>query len=133
MSLIKPKSMGECLYFTNRAIGEGNATAWAYRKACPKCTAGRLGKPIKTNGKVNKKSDYYECPKCKYQESNEAVEHDVRVEVLYKCPHCGSNGEATTEYSRKVFEGVPAYVFECSSCQKKIGITKKLKVIKKKK
>ena len=88
MALKKPSSMEECLYFTNRPIGEGFATAWAYRKECPKCKKGRLGKPIKKNGKVDKKADYYECPLCKYQESNEQVESSVKLEVQYKCPYC---------------------------------------------
>ena len=132
MPLKKPSSMDECLYFTNRSIGEGFATAWAYRKECPKCKKGRLGKPVKKNGKVDKKADYYECPLCKYQETNEQIENSVKLEVQYKCPHCGNEGETTTGYKRKVFEGVPSYVFECWKCSKKIGITKKLKDRKKK-
>lgn len=133
MPLKKPSSMEECLYFTNRSIGEGFATAWVYRKECPKCKKGRLGKPIKKNGKADKKAAYYECPACKYQESNEQVESSVKLEVQYKCPYCGNEGEATTEYKRKAFEGVPSYVFECQKCSKNIGITKKLKNTKKKK
>ena len=133
MQLKKPDSMEECLYFTNRSIGEGFAIAWVYRKECPKCKKGRLGKPIKKNGKADKKSDYYECPICKHQESNEEVEKSVRLEVEYKCPYCGNEGQATTEYKRKVFEGIPSYVFECEKCGKKIGVTKKLKETKKKK
>ena len=132
MTLKKPSSMEECLYFTNRSIGDGYAIAWVYRKECPKCKKGRLGKPIKKNGKVDKKADYYECPLCKYQETNEQVENTVKLEVQYKCPHCGNEGETTTEYKRKTFEGVPSYVFECQKCNKKIGITKKLKQTKKK-
>ena len=132
MPLKKPNSVEECLYFTNRSIGEGFATAWVYRKECPKCKKGRLGKPIKKNGKADKKADYYECPLCKYQESNEQVDNSVKLEVQYKCPHCGFEGEATSEYKRKLFEGIPSYVFECSKCNKKIGLTKKLKNIKKK-
>jgi DNA-directed RNA polymerase subunit RPC12/RpoP len=132
MTLKKPNSMEECLYFTNRSIGDGFAIAWVYRKECSKCKKGRLGKPIKKNGKIDKKADYYECPLCKYQEGNEETEKSLQLEVEYKCPHCGNEGETTTEYQRKVFEGVPSYVFECGKCNKKIGITKKLKEGKKK-
>ena len=132
MAIKKPNSMEECLYFTNRSIGEGFATAWVYRKECPKCKKGRLGKPIKKNGKVDKKADYYECPLCKYQEKNEEVEKDLKLEVEYKCPYCNNEGQTTTEYERKVFEGVPSYVFVCEKCGKKIGLTKKLKDTKKK-
>ena len=84
------------------------------------------------NGKVDKKADVYECSTCKYQEPNEETESKLKVEIQYKCPHCGSEGEATTEYARKTFEGVPPYVFECGKCGKKIGITKKMKKSKKK-
>ena len=132
MSLKSPDSMEECLYFTNRSIGEGYATAWAYRKECPKCKKGRLGKPIKKNGKADKKAAYYECKECKYQESNEQVENSVKLEVQYKCPYCSYEGEAASEYKRKFFEGVPSYVFECGKCRKKIGLTKKMKGSKKK-
>ncbi|MBI2134519.1 hypothetical protein HYU09_00880 [Candidatus Woesearchaeota archaeon] len=133
MELKKPGSMEECLYFTNRSLGnEGYAIAWVYRKPCPKCKNARLGKPIKKNGKADKKAAVYECPSCKYQEPNEKIESELKVEVEYKCPHCSNEGFATTEYKRKSFEGVPAYVFECEKCSKNIGITKKLKGSKKK-
>ena len=49
MQLKKPDSMEECLYFTNRTIGDGNAVAWVYRKTCPKCNKPTIGKPIKKN------------------------------------------------------------------------------------
>lgn len=132
MALKKPDSMEECIYFTNRSIGEGSAIAWVYRKECPKCKKPTLGKPIKSNGKVDKKADYYECKLCKYQESNEEAEKDLKLEVQYKCPYCDNESETIAEYERKVFEGVLSYVFECGKCNKKIGITKKLKSSKKK-
>ena len=56
----------------------------------------------------------------------------LKVEVKYTCPYCGNVGEATTGYKREKFEGVPAYIFECGKCSKKIGITKKMKGTKKK-
>ena len=132
MSLKSPNSMEECLYFTNRSVGEGYAKAWVYRKECPKCKKERLGKPIKKNGKVDKKAAYYECKECKYQESNEQVENSVKLEVQYKCPYCGNESETTAEYKRKFFEGVPSYVFGCGKCGKEIGLTKKMKGSKKK-
>ena len=133
MEFEKPSSMDECLYFTNRSLdNEGYAVAWVYRKMCPKCGKGRLGKPIKKGGKPDKKSDVYECPQCKYQEPNDKIEAELKVEVEYKCPNCSFEGMAATEYKRKRFEGVPAYVFECGKCKKSIGITKKLKGVKKK-
>ena len=132
MALKQPSSMDECLYFTNRTIDSGKAMAWVYKPECPECKKGRLGKPIKKNGKVDKKADYFECPECKHQMPLSEAEEKLRVEVIYTCPHCGHSGEATTEYKRKSFQGVPSYVFVCEKCKQKIGITKKMKDIKKK-
>ena len=42
MKLVEPKSMEECIYFTNRAVGEnftGNARCWVLREKCPKCSS----------------------------------------------------------------------------------------------
>lgn len=132
MTLKKPQSMQECVYFTNRIIGNGGAMAWVFRKECLKCK-GIMGKPQKKNGKLDKKADHYICYSCGYTESNEQVEISLVINIEYKCPHCGNEGETTAEYKRKSFEGVQSYVFECQKCKKKIGLTKKLKEGKKKK
>ena len=132
MPLKKPASVEECVYFTNRTIGNGRAMAWVFRKECPKCRKGIMGKPLKKGNKVDKKADHYVCYSCGYTESNEQVENSLLINVECKCPHCGNEGETTTEYKRKSFEGVPSYVFECGKCHKKIGLTKKLKETKKK-
>ena len=123
----EPTSAGECLYFTNRTIGTGKAIAWALRPECPKCKKGRLGKPIKKTGKVDKKAEYFECSLCKHQLPLEEAEKSVVLEVKYTCPHCSSSGETSTEYKRRNFEGILSYVFSCLKCGKNIGITKKLK------
>lgn len=91
-----------------------------------------MEKPLKKGGKIDKKSEYYVCNSCGCQESNEQVENGLVLNVEYKCPYCGNEGETTTEYKRKTFEGVPSYVFECQKCHKKIGLTKKMKDTKKK-
>jgi hypothetical protein len=132
MTLKKPQSMDECVYFTNRTIDNGRAMAWVFKKSCPKCKDGFLAKPIKKDGKPDKKSDHFDCLKCGYSEMNEDVEKDLVVNVDYKCPYCENEGEAQTEYARKTFQGVKAFVFSCSKCSQNIGITKKLKEIKKK-
>ena len=131
MVLKRPSSVEECVYFTNRIIGDGRAMAWVFRKECPKCK-GIMGKPMKKGGKIDKKSDHYVCYSCGHQETNEQVENSLAINVEYKCPHCGFEGDTTSEYKRKTFEGVPSYVFECQKCNKKIGLTKKLKDSKKK-
>ena len=130
--LKKPGSVEECIYFTNRIIGSGRAMAWVFRKECPKCKKGIMGKPLKKGGKPDKKADFYVCYSCSYQESKEQAENSLIINVEYKCPHCGNEGETTSEYKRKNFEGVPSYVFECQKCHKKIGLTKKMKDGKKK-
>ena len=108
------------------------AVAWVFKKECPKCKNGVMGKPQKKWGKVDKKAGYYVCYSCSYQESNEQLENNLVLNVEYKCTNCGNEGETTTEYKRKTFEGVPSYVFECQKCGKKIGVTKKMKKTKKK-
>lgn len=132
MELEKPNSVEECIYFTNRIIGDGRATAWVFRKECPKCKKDELRKPSTKSGKPDKKSPIFVCKSCRYEEKNEDVEKDLIINVEYKCPHCGNESETTAEYKRKSFEGVQSYVFECGKCSKKIGLTKKLKETKKK-
>ena len=133
MALKKPSSVEECVYFTNRAIGSGRAMAWVSRKECPRCKKDVLRKPSAKSGKPDKKSPIYVCKNCRYEEKNEDVENSLIINIDYKCPNCGNEGETTTEYKRKTFEGVPSYVFECQKCHKNIGLTKKLKESKKKK
>lgn len=131
MELKKPESMEDCLFFTNRSIGEGFATAWIYRPVCQSCNKSRMGKPLKKDGKPYKKAEYYECPACKHQVPNEELEAQLKVEIEYQCPDCKNEGFATSEYIRKNFEGVKAFLFECEKCHKKLGITKRMKKTKK--
>ena len=133
MGIKMPESMDECFYFTNRTLenGKGNVIAWVYRPKCPKCGKGIMGKPVDPKtGKVKKKADIYVCPECKYEVAVEEMNPTLNVEVQYKCPFCGNEGEATTEYKRKKYKGVDAYVFVCGKCGEKIGITKKMKSTK---
>ena len=53
MALKKPNSVEECVYFTNRIIDSGRAIAWVFRKECPKCKKGIMGKPQKKGGKAD--------------------------------------------------------------------------------
>ena len=132
MTLKKPSSTQECIYFTNRLIGDCNVVAWVLRKKCPKCSNGTMGKPLKKGGKIDKKADHYVCYSCGYSEGEEELENSLMLNIEYKCPNCASEGETTCEYKRKTFDGVPSYVFECQKCKKNIGITKKMKEPKKK-
>ena len=131
MAIQQPNSVDDCVYFTRRTIGDkGKIMAWARKIDCKKCGKAKMGKPVE-KGKVKIRAKEYECPSCGYIEPKEEHEPKLTVEILYTCQHCGKSGEATTPYKRKTFEGVPSFVFECSSCGKKIGVTKKMKAPKK--
>ncbi len=130
MVLRFPESTSECIYFTNRQIEEkGKAIAWVYKKTCPQCKKAKMGKPVE-KGKVKIRATEYVCPSCGYTEQKLPHEESLMVEVQYICPYCGKSGEATTQYIRKAWNGIKSYVFECESCKKKIGITKKMKKAK---
>ena len=132
MALTLPNSMDEVVYFTNRKIEpNGNAKAWAFKIDCPKCKKAKMGKPIE-KGKVKIRATEYICPECGYTEQKAEHEAKLKVSIAYTCPACQNKGEAETEYKRKSFEGVPAFVFTCSKCNKKLGVTKKMKAPKKK-
>jgi len=127
----EPQSMDECFYFTNRTLedGKGKSMAWVFKPDCPKCGEAKMGKPVE-KGKVKTRATEYVCPACKYTVSKEELDPTLTVEVKYKCPYCGDEGEAKTDYKRKSFKGVQAYVFVCNKCKEKIGITKKMKETK---
>jgi predicted RNA-binding Zn-ribbon protein involved in translation (DUF1610 family) len=129
MGLQMPNSVDECIYFTRRAFeNNGRSIAWVRKKPCPKCKKAVMGKPLDPKTKKPKiRADTYECPNCHFSEEKKAHEESLNVEILYTCPHCGNKGDATTQYKRKVWDGVKAYVFECGKCRKTIGLTKKMK------
>ncbi len=128
MALKFPNSMNECVYFTRRKDDKSSIIAWVYKKSCPKCKKGQMAKPRdEKTGKPKIRATEYVCPACCYTEEKKGHEESLVLNIQYKCPYCGHEGEATVPYVRKKFEGIPAYVFECSNCHKKIGITKKMK------
>ena len=128
-----PESMEECFYFTNRTLGDkGNAIAWVKKPMCPKCGKVKMGKPVNPKtGKVKSRSDIYVCKACGYEVPKVEFEPTLTMEIQFKCPACGKDGEATTEYSLKSYKGVKGYVFSCDGCGEKLAITKKMKKPKK--
>lgn len=126
MPLKPPESLDECLYFTNRPIGNGHILAWVYRKECPQCHQAKMGKPLK-KGKIKTRADYYACPNCGYQEKKQEHEASLQLEARYTCPECGKDGESTASYQRKNYKGLPCYLVECQHCRAKLPLTKKLK------
>lgn len=126
--------MDDLIYFTRRKIGDkeqGFVMAWVYRKLCPKCGKAKMGKPVE-KGKVKIRAKEYVCPNCGYSEEKKEHEESLTLEAKYVCPFCLKEGTATSEYKKKMVDGVPSYVITCEHCGKKIAITKKMKEGKKK-
>lgn len=134
MMMDEPESMDDLLFFTNRVTDNMRIKAWTYRPTCPKCRKGKMGKPVnEKTGKVSKKAEVYECPACHHEMPEAEIEKIAVVDVIFTCPFCRKSGQTKTPYVRKPWKGVPAYVFECTFCKEKIGITKKMKKPKVKK
>ena len=133
MPINEPESMDDIIYFTNRTLdeGKGKLKAWVHKKLCTKCGKAKMGKPVE-KGHVKIRAKEYVCPGCGFTEEKLEHEESLDLEAKYLCPHCNKEGESTTPYKRKSFMGVKSYVIECSNCQEKIPITKKMKKIKKK-
>ena len=132
MALKQPSSMDECIYFTRRTLmGAGKAMAWAIKQPCPKCKKAMMGKPV-DGGKVKIRAKEYVCPACSYTAEKLEYEATLTCDIIYTCPKCKHEGEASVPYKRKAWQGVKAIVFECGKCKEKLGITKKLKEGKKK-
>ncbi len=125
--LKKPESMDECVYFTQRDIGRGEATVWAPRQDCPKCKKALMGKPRDSKGKVKTRANEYVCPKCSYKVGKQEYEDSLTAFAEYRCPDCNFEGEAQIQFKRKNIGGVPTLRFQCSKCRANIDITKKLK------
>lgn len=134
MALKVPTDMSELLYMTIRKHDKLAVKAWAYKKQCPKCKKGLMGKPVdEKTGRPKIRSTEYICPECNYAEDKSTHEDSLKLEAQYTCPQCGKSGEATIPYKRKTYMGVKAFVIDCEHCSNKIAITKKMKDPKKKK
>ncbi len=139
MGLKEPKSMDECIYFTNRSIGEkGKLKAWVFKQKCPKCGKALMGKPRDPKtGKPKIRAKEYVCPSCKHTEEKQAYEETLNICVKYTCPHCGHQAELETQFKRKKVQifneekqkkvSIPSIRFQCSKCGENIDITKKMK------
>ena len=133
--LREPKSMEECIYFTNRVIGDnftGTARCWVFKEMCPKCKKALMGKPRKDDGKISIRAKEYVCPACNFTMEKEAYEDTLTANIEYKCPKCGFEGQHQMPFKRKKVEGVATLRFPCAKCKENIDVTKKMKVIKKK-
>ncbi len=127
MALKKPESMDECIYFTQRTLGDkGFAMVWVLKQHCPKCKKGIVGKP-RVKGKVLMRAKEYKCPECSYTAEKKEYEETLTASCEYACPNCGNESEAQAPFKRKKIEGVETLRFQCGKCRGNIDITKKMK------
>ena len=92
-----------------------------------------MGKPRDPKtGAAKIRAKEYVCPECNHTVEKIEYEDTLTANIAYTCPHCKNQGETTTPFKRKSFEGVKAIVFLCEKCKQKIPITKKMKAVGKK-
>ncbi len=138
MTLQQPKSMDECIYFSNRIVGEGKIKAWVLKEKCPKCGKGLMGKPRdKKTGKPKIRATEYTCQECGYTIEKQEYEDTLTINIEYICPHCGNEDELQTPFKWKKIQrlnqetgkkqAINSIRFQCSKCGKDIDITKKMK------
>ncbi len=138
MTLKEPQSMDECVYFTNRSIGNGKIRAWVFRENCPKCGKGLMGKPRDSKtGKTKIRADEYECPECKYNVPKDEYEDTLTINIQYTCPKCNHTGENSTPFQWKKVQrldeetgkkqSIDSVRISCSKCNEKIDVTRKMK------
>ena len=133
MTLREPVSSEECVYITNRYLGEkGCVMCWVFREKCTVCGNGLMGKPRDDKGKVKIRAKEYVCPECAYTVEKQAYEDRLTANVKYTCPDCVFSGELQLPYQRKKIQGTPTLVFSCQKCKKEVYITKKMKELSQK-
>lgn len=134
MALQFPKSMDECIYFTNRDLRvsiddapSGEVTCWVFKQECPKCKKGLMAKPRDPKtGKPKIRAKEYVCTECGYTE--EKIEHEEKLiaSIQYTCPHCQNEDGTQVPFKRKSIAGVQTLRIQCSKCDGNIDITKKM-------
>ena len=127
----KPESMEECIYFTQRAIGnkqQGYVVVWVPKQKCTKCGKALMGKPKDSKtGKVMVRAKEYVCPSCKYTVEKVEYESSLTAGAEYTCPSCNFEGEKEVPFKRKKIEGVDTLRFQCDKCKGNVDVTKKMK------
>ena len=132
MALKEPENMDELFYFTRRKLeNDGWIRAWVYKPEAPS-GKGLLSKPTDPKtGRPKVRSDVY-VDDAGNEYPVKEIDPTLTLEIKYKSPYTGKEGETTIPYKRKTYQGVPAFVFEDQEGNK-IPITKKMKQPKKKK
>jgi DNA-directed RNA polymerase subunit RPC12/RpoP len=130
MTLREPTDAKECVYITNRYVGEkGEAMCWVFREMCAECGKGLMGKPRGDDGKVKIRSKEYVCPECNYAVEKQEYEDGLTANIRYTCDKCSHEGELQIPFKRKSVKGTKTLVAACESCGEKMYITKKMKEI----
>jgi len=138
MALIEPKSMDECVYFTNRVLDKGKIRCWVFREKCPKCNNGLMSKPRNPKtGKIQIRAKEFKCPECNYNLPEQEYEDTLTANIQYTCPYCSNNGELQVPFKRRKVQildevelkkkSVESLRFQCQKCNKNLDITKKMK------
>ncbi len=138
MTLLEPKSMDECVYFTNRILDKGKARAWVFKEKCPECGKSLMGKPKDPKtGKTKIRAKEYKCPECGYTVEEQSYEDSLTANIQYTCQYCSHQGEIQIPFKRKKVQildeaglkkkTAESLRFQCQKCEKNIDITHKMK------
>jgi len=130
MTLRKPESMDDLVYYTRRAVGKGHVTCWVFREECPECGKALMGKPRNPKtGDVKIRAKEFVCPECNHTVEKTAYEESLQANIEYTCPECEHSDEKQIPFKRKKVKGTDSLVFNCDACNAKILVTKKMKKI----
>ncbi len=138
MALVEPKSMNECVYFTNRISDKGKLRCWVFKEKCPKCGKALMAKPRDPKtGKIKIRAEEFKCPECSYTIQEQEYENGLTASIQYTCKYCNHNGEIQVPFQRKkvkIFneEGtkgklIESLRFQCQKCLKNLDVTHKMK------
>ncbi len=131
----EPESMEQLVHHTLRTLpNDGTIRLWVYKKDCPACKKGKMGKPKDPKtGKAKIRAKEYVCPECAHSIEKAEYEDTLVAEAVYKCPECKKDGEWTGSFKRKTIQGAPTIRVVCEHCGAFIDVTKKFKAKKVKK
>ncbi len=134
MTLRKPKSMSELVYFTRRNDEFGKIQVWVFKEKCTECGKAEMGKPLNPKtGKVKSRAKEYVCSECDHTVEKEAYEDTLTANISYTCPD-GHSGETQIPFKRKKIsikdpktgktKRKDGICFHCGECDFEIKVVK---------